>query len=394
MSRRIVTDQQRQYLFSPDDEPAPGSRTWAILRVWLVDELTGQTPRGAVTLRSSLSGVIPRIAEDGLVGLVGVPQQVFPDLRNQGYEVPVVVEADGYLAHEKVISIAAEPAFPAVFTTALESLSLHRKPVTISGRVVHKNSVGTVPTKGATVEVVEISRQIKPSPVLIPYQATNLVSLTPPLFYARPMATGTIEGRNYSDDKRLIAETRPGDGQIVVHDGKNLNAGDELLIDALQPDLREQRTISAISGGTNQGEPATLTLDAPVAHPHAKYSLVLKINPGLPWQSKPFDDDALPGDVCVFLADLTGIGAPGYAEVSGGLSPGGTPLPDETHGVERFSVVSDGAGYYRLPPLNRVAQLRLHAEANVNGTLFEADVEFRPDYTQQRNQLDLILAQS
>ena len=53
--------------------------------------------------------------------------------------------------------------------------------------------------------------------------------------------------------------------------------------------------------------------------------------------------------------------------------------------MRRFSVSSDAAGYYRLPPLSRVAQLELRAE---RGALIPIQMEFRPDYRVRENRLD------
>lgn len=391
MSRRIVTDQQRQYLFSPDDEPPPGNRTWAVLRLRIFDELFDQPkrpPRGFITVRSRTPHVTPRVAEDGVAGLVAVPRQAFPALNAQGYPVHAVVEAAGYVAHEIESVIPQQPAFPFAFTPlAWMDVLLHRNPVAIFGRTMRRNGMGLQSVAGARVEVIEISRRLQPSPAVVTYQAANLVSLTPPLFHARQTGVCAIEGRNYSDEKRLVESARPGDGQIVLSDRQNLAVGNTLLVDAFQPDLREQHTINNLSGGLNPGEPVTVTLAAPLAWPHARNSLALKDNGGVAWPNESFAEDALPGDACIFLNNVASV-ADGYALVTGGPAP----TPDEVHQVRRFSVVSDADGYYRLPPLNRVAQAKIHAAVTVAATTYEAEVEFRPDYTQPENQLDLILA--
>ena len=70
----------------------------------------------------------------------------------------------------------------------------------------------------------------------------------------------------------------------------------------------------------------------------------------------------------------------------------GGPRPDEYHRVKTFSVTSDAEGYYRLPPLTRVAQLEIHAEKMIGAQTFHATTVFRPDYQQRDNRLDFILA--
>src|SRR2546427_4273720 len=100
MPRRIVQDHQRNYLFSADD-PAPlGSRFWAVVKLRVIDELTGTPPRGPVTLRAQERGLTPRVSSDGLIGVVGIPQHVFPALRTQNYNVHLRVEATGYIARD------------------------------------------------------------------------------------------------------------------------------------------------------------------------------------------------------------------------------------------------------------------------------------------------------
>jgi hypothetical protein len=45
-----------------------------------------------------------------------------------------------------------------------------------------------------------------------------------------------------------------------------------------------------------------------------------------------------------------------------------------------------------LPPLGRVAQLKIHAKKIVGAQTFKATVIFRPDYRRRENRLDLTLA--
>lgn len=394
MSRRIVTTQQQQYTISPADEPPPGLRTWAVLQLRLFDELTDQPqlpPRGLVTLRALTPHTTPRVATDGLAGLVGVPQLAFPALRTQAYPVRAHIEADGYLAQEIEQTLPLQSAFPHAFTPLpWLDVPLHRQPVTLHGRTLRRNGAGTVTAAGARVEITEISRSIRPAPAAVAYQPAHLVSLSPPLATARQAGIAALAGRNYSDEKRLVENAPVGANQIALSNRQNLSVGDTLWLDALQPARREQHTINTLSGGLNPGEPVTVTLAAPLAQAHARNAVALKDNGGVPWASVDFAVDALPGDVCVFLTSAATV-ADGYA-LAADNPPAVPPLPDEMFEVRRFVVTSDAQGYYRLPPLHRVAQAKIHAELIISPATYETEVEFRPDYTQAENQLDLILA--
>ena len=72
----------------------------------------------------------------------------------------------------------------------------------------------------------------------------------------------------------------------------------------------------------------------------------------------------------MFLDALTGLAATNQIEIAGG------PQPDEYHNLLSFAVTSDADGYYRLPPLNRVAQLEIHAEKTVGVQTFKATTKF------------------
>ena len=83
---------------------------------------------------------------------------------------------------------------------------------------------------------------------------------------------------------------------------------------------------------------------------------------------------------------LTGLAGASEIQIS---SPAGA---DEYHRVMKFTVISDADGYFRLPPLSRVAQPKIRAEKTVGVELLRTDVILRPDYEQRENRLDLALA--
>src|SRR2546422_4545295 len=85
MSRRTIQSNNRLYTYSPDDPIPVGRRSWGVISVLLTDEITGLQPDGTPFISTSYKGLDPRVAqESSLVGLVGIPVRVFPNLKNQG----------------------------------------------------------------------------------------------------------------------------------------------------------------------------------------------------------------------------------------------------------------------------------------------------------------------
>jgi hypothetical protein len=97
MARRLVQVDQLSYLFSSDDPPSLGERTWALARARVVDELTGEPPEVPIGLEIDLPAASPRVGPDGLVGVVAAPRHVYPTLAARGYAVQMTVDATGFI---------------------------------------------------------------------------------------------------------------------------------------------------------------------------------------------------------------------------------------------------------------------------------------------------------
>jgi hypothetical protein len=456
MPRRVVEVDGGTYVFSPDDQPPSGGRLWALVRARLIDEMTGQPPAGPITLASDMSFASPHVASDGIVGLVGIPQHVFPTLARQNYAVRLTVQAPSYLPRQAVVAIPNDqrtivapapalhatvitlnntdrlsvgetllirpagphlsavtiralgpganqvtfapalsqvyaigdsvvPVVPDDFTpTDLGDLALHREPLVIYGRTVRANSNTTTPLTGATVRVTGIWRTPPPANMSVPPDPPHLVSLQPPLYVARAATVGGLRRRDLppvvGDEKSLLEDVRQGANPIRLSNRQNLASGDILLIDANNPDVAEYLAINAIVGASTASQPADIMLDYPVVYPHRRKALVQKVNPQpLGAVAQQITHDALVGDTCVFLDDLVGLAGANEVQITGG------PNPPEYHNLRRFSVTSDAEGYYRLPPISRVAQIEMRAE---HGALTPVHMEFRPDYRLRENRLD------
>ena len=390
MSRRIIQLEDRTILFSPDDPVPFTGRLQALLKIRVVDELTGSPPEGRLTIEVSERSITPRVASGGIAGLVGIPLQVFPELNSKDYFVHLTIKAQGYVDRSEVVKVSQDPAYPASFTPPHLDLELHREPVVISGRTIRFVSNTPTALSGANVKVTGIWRTPPPSSAVVPADPPNLVSLRPPLYSRRTAGTGLLRSRNLmpvaGEDKLLLADALAGDNLIRLSNRQNLANGDILLIDTQQPDITEFLAIKLITGTGAADSPAYITLDNPVAFEHRRDAVLRKLSPQALGTIRDFTVDAMSRDTCVFLDDVIGFSAK-QALITGGSAP------DEHHKLMPFSVTSDADGYYRLPPIHRVANVEISAEGVVGGDTFRTppNLTFRPDYNLRENRLDLSL---
>ena len=212
----------------------------------------------------------------------------------------------------------------------------------------------------------------------------------PPLYDDRVALTQSVAPRGLTvvtgADKALMDDITASTNLIRLSDRAGLATGNILLIDADNPDLREFIAIKDLTTTVPADQPATITLEFGVIFPHRRGAVVRQANPQPPGTSQTVAVDAWAGDACVFLDGLGSLSGSQEIEITGG------PGPDEYHKAMTFSVTSDAEGFYRLPPLSRVAQLEIHAEKVIGAQTFQATTVFRPDYQQRDNRLDFILS--
>lgn len=185
-------------------------------------------------------------------------------------------------------------------------------------------------------------------------------------------------------DKHLLRDVPKNSNTLQLLDRIDLSPGDILMIDTDHPELLEYQVVEDVSGYSTPDQPATITLTYPVAFSHRRGAMVKKAIPQAPGPDNPFSQDAIAGDSYVFLTSMHDLDSPSVIAVSGG----GDPV--EFHNMQRFSATSDSDGYFRLPPLSRVAQLEIHAvdsSAPPAGTQSEI---FSPNYTHRKNRIDFI----
>jgi hypothetical protein len=373
------------YTVSPDDNVSLAARCWGVVQVRLRDEITGEPVRTQTGIRTEYRGLRPRVAGDGLVGLVGVPRVVFPDLPNQGYDVPFTVTATGYLPVALSAAVPQDAQFPVSFSPSNLAVAMHAEAVTLRGRVVRPAAGGFAPVAGAAVRITGMRRHPVPANAAPPpLSPPNLVSLQPGVHANRPAGGGMLRRRNGltgAIGKRTLRIAVPGDRTLHINNRVGLGPGDLVRIDGGQPERVELHTIASIAGASGADQPAVLSLDYALRIGHPAGTEVSRLLPQPPGPALQIQDETLAGDLCLPLNGLTGIAAGNVVEISGGANP------PEYQIVRMFAAVSDAQGNYRLPPLGRVAEVRL--EAAIGAQMVERDIS--PNYRLGRQTVDLIL---
>jgi hypothetical protein len=386
MARRTVQTHDYTYVFSSDGFAPMERQTWGLIRARLVDEMTGEPPDLGLAIETTFPNVFPRVAQDGLVGLAGSPVVAFPNLAALNYLVPIVLRAEGYVSRPLTVTVPLDPGFPGTFAvTDLGDVRMHRLPTLIRGRTARVAGNGTLPVGGATVRVTGLWRTLPPAHAMVPPETPDLVSLRPSLYADRTTATGRLRRRNITpvmgQDKRLLSVATRGSANVRLSDRIGLAAGAVLLIDALDPDRREIVRVATVDATSAADQPALVTLVLPLAYEHRDGVLARRATLQPAGATNALRQDALAGDVCVFLNTMSGLNTANVVEVFGGG-------PNEFHDVGQFTTTSDANGYYRLPLISRVAQLVIRAEDGVH----TPDVPtYCPDYHTPENRLNFAL---
>ena len=395
--RRPLDVNGRTLTVAVETAPSP-RRRWAVLRARLVDELTEEPPRGAVTVASETPGLTARVANDGLIGLTGVAAAVIPDitpptpLNPVNVDAAMTIRAAGFVPQRVRATIAtnvtAEAEFEEGFAPAdLGDVTLHRQPVVIRGRTVLAVG-GTTQPVAATVRIARpgVWRSLPSVARGNPAEQPEIVSLHPPLAFPRPVGA-VLRRREMTEPatvplKRLEQPVPAAATEIRLGDGIGLSPTNVLLVDGDDPERAERIEIAAIAGGATPDGPARITLAVPLAFAHPAGTPVRRLNRLPAGADKAFTQPAIAGDTCVFLADLTGLAAVQVVEVTGG------GFPTEFHALRHFADTSLGDGYFRWPPLSRVAQIEIEADRGGGNPILHRT--YVPTYGQPENHIDLV----
>jgi hypothetical protein len=378
---RVEAVASTQYDYCPDSLPPQADRMRAIMFGQFVDELSGLGLVAELSVSSGVQGLNPRTSNDGIAGLIGNPARRFPGLSANAASINMRVAARRYVERRFNFNLGpyntglGYPAdFPAYFQPIdLGTVAMHRQATSLRGRTVQANGTPRLPLAGVRVRLTGMWSRFPAADVdpLNVIESPDILSLSPGLYRERVSGVNVV--RDFplilfpGEEKTLLLAAAAGDYRLSLSDRINLTAGSILAIDITHPESSEYIEIIDIQGASTDAQPAEVTLAYPVRRAHRQSIPVVRVLPQVPGANNTMTRDAIPGDQTVFLDNLTDISATGIIQISGGL---GAP---EYQTASLYDVVSDIDGYFVLPPLAQVAEVRLQGS--------------RPDLSQPVNQI-------
>ncbi|MFO1322795.1 MAG: hypothetical protein U1F15_01915 [Burkholderiales bacterium] len=362
MSCRVESAADFAYRYCTDALPRTADRVRAVLRARAVDEITREPIRVDMQVTTAQDGVVPRVARDGLVGLIGQPARLFPALGVAGVPLAMRVRAAGFLPLDLAGTLGPVAGFPDSFAPLdLGDAPLHRVGVALAGRVVERATVAPPAVPAATIAIDGLWSTLPPAnwtpPALL--EPPNIVALEPGL-YAPRVATATIRQRGLvllpALAKRLQLAAGPGELRVRLSDRDGLVAGTVIVVDSAEPALREAIAIAQVDTGAGVDEAAWVRLAHPLAYLHRDGATVVPVVVQPPVAPTTMARDGIAGDRVAFTAAAPAFAAGSFVEIDDGAAP------REFQRVSLYATTSDGNGFFRLPPIARVALVRLNVQ--------------------------------
>jgi hypothetical protein len=360
VTTRLETAGDEVYLYDPDAPRRAGERWRAIARARVADEITLEAIRHQIRVSAERDDLVPRVASDGLVGVIGRPAQLFPTLAAAAVDLHLTIDVPGYLPLPLDGTLGPIAGFPDTFAALdLGSALLHRRGVAIEGRVV-QNLTTAPPIAGASVAIEGVWSTLPPPNWTPPAleEAPMLVALDPGLYAPRGVAT-TIAQRNLvlsAQTKTLVLPLIAGAQRARISDRDGLGAGDVLVIDRDDPAHFEAIELAQVDSASSVDQPAWITLAHPAAHLHRDGAVCTAATPQAPINGTTFARAGIAGDPVAALAVVPAFASGVVVEVDDAIT---------TREFQRIGVhatTSDADGYFRLPPIARVAFVRLRVQ--------------------------------
>lgn len=389
MSIRTEVANGVAYTFNPDPTPPAANQLRAILRSRMLDEFTGLPMTSRLSVNTPRQGLRTRVEDGGIAGVVGHPGHLFPALDGNAVDLEMTVSASRYLPRRLAATLGPIAGFPNVFAPInFGDVAMHRAATRLRGRVVQVNGPNRVPLGAADVRILGIWPSFPPADVdpQAVMQAPNLVSLSAGLYAERDPAVDQVRRRVLGfvlgEEKTLMQRANAGQSQIRISDRINLNPGDLLAIQPNHAELAEYIVITATDGASTDDQPATITLNYPLQHNHPEGISVVRTALQAQAADNAITRFGIPGDHSIFCAALNGFLNGSVVEIIGSGDP-------EYHAIALYQTITDAAGYFRLPPLARVAQLQLETDrADLVGP---QTLNFSPDYDLAEQRLDIVV---
>jgi hypothetical protein len=360
VTSRLESAGDHTYVYTPEAPLRAAERWRAIARAHVADEVTREPVRDR--LRVSVEGgeLVARIGSGGIVGIVGRPARLFPTLGASATGIRIAIEAPGYLPLPLAGTLGPIAGFPDVYTpldfgTAL----LHRPGVAIEGCVV-ENTAAAPPLGGATVQIAGIWSTVPPPNWVPPAleEPATLVALAPGLYAPRNVGS-TISQRDLvlsAQAKTLFAAVAAGGTRALLSDRVGLAAADVLVIDRDDAAITEAIELAEVDSGASDDQPAWVTLAHPTKHVHRDGAVCTEATPQAPSNVTTFGRAAIPGDRVAALAVAPAYPSGAVVEVDDGIGV------REFQRAFVYATTSGVDGCFRLPPIARVAFVRLRVQ--------------------------------
>jgi hypothetical protein len=277
---------------------------------------------------------------------------------------------------------------PDVFAPALlGDVELHREPLAICGRTLQRVAGRLAALPFAEVVVTEVWRQPPPATASVPADHATLVALNPPVGAEWPATTTLATVCDLPVDpavtqKPLRAPAQRGSRTLALSDLEGLAIHDVLIVDA-DDDARVEfvRVQSLLAGPVSPG-PGQAILERPLVRRHDAEARVSRADAQPPGAQATLVRDARAGDPCVFVTRPCAIVGTHEVRLSGGGA-----VPVACHRLRPLAAKSNDGGWYRLPPVSRVAQMTIVASAP---PLADKSVTFLPGYPETETRLDIV----
>jgi hypothetical protein len=372
------------YTVSPEPELPIGLRPQAVIRGRLLDEMTNQPSAGAVYIDSPYAGISPRVGSGGLVGFAAIPVRAFPNLKNAPVSVPVSLLADGYLPLFRDVPILQDMNFPESFSGGdMGDMLLHRLPTVISGRVLLNTGTAATAIPGAAITLTGVWRSLPPANLVVPPAPPDLVSLSPGIYSDRSAAGSQVQGLKFlgtpGPDKTLLHDAMADQPQLMLSDRHLIAPNDILAIDTADAERTEFVSIKTVTGASTDDLPAQVTLASPLRSSHRQGATVHKVQFQNVGPVIALSDDAIAGDVCIFVNGVANLASAPFLSVTQGT------MPTEYHSVGYFQTTSNTQGFFRLPSISRIAQCELRCHDGVHTDL---DILHCPNYEAEVSRID------
>jgi hypothetical protein len=379
------------YRSCPDDPPVAADRLRAVVRWQAVDEISESGPDLDYTIQTDALGLSPRISRDGIMGLVGNPARLYPGLDTATVDLAFTLYTPGYLPRELVATVGPVVGFPNNFTPAKArpgdtdgNIALHRDAIVLRGRTVKlvPGQLDPVPVPLVPISIIGTwwvfpPANVDPDTVIEP---ANLASLHPGLYTDRITATDSVTRRDLApvvgQDKTLVAPAVRGETTARISDRIGvIGPGTVLAFEPSRPDRVEYVHVTLVNGASTDDQPATVTLAYRLQLDHEEGTAVQVVTPQAPAAANALVRDGIRSDRVAFTAALAGVTA-GVVEI------GGSTVHPEYQTASLYSTTSDSNGFFRLPPLSRVASVKLQTPA--------LKLVTSPDYGRYENLVDLV----